>query len=71
MENFQGTTLIRRIVNRDVRKVQGIWTPHVIEISQPVRRTRTLLRLEKLEYNVPLDESAFTIETLHPPAAPP
>jgi hypothetical protein len=71
LENFQGTTLIRRIVNRDVRKVQGIWTPHVIEISQPVRRTRTLLRLEKLEYNVPLDESAFTIETLHPPAAPP
>jgi hypothetical protein len=64
LENFQGTTLIRRIVNRDVSKVQGIPTPRLIEISQPIRRTRTVLRLEKLEYNVPLDESAFTIETL-------
>jgi hypothetical protein len=66
MENFLGTTLMRRIVNRDVRRVQGIWTPHVIEISQPVQRTRTVLRLEKLEYNVPLDEAAFTVEALQP-----
>jgi uncharacterized protein len=66
LENFQGPTLVRRIVNRDVRKVQGIWTPHVIEISQPARRTHTVLRLEKLEYNVPLDEAAFTVEALRP-----
>ena len=66
LENFQGTTLLRRIVNRDVRKVQGIWTPHLIEISQPARRTRTVLRLEQLEYNVKLDEAAFTVEALPP-----
>ncbi len=42
-----------------------------IEISQPVRRTRTLLRLEKLEYNVPLDESTFTVEALTPGPWPP
>jgi hypothetical protein len=66
LENFQGTTLVRRIVNRDVRKVQGIWTPHLIEISQPARRTRTVLRLEKLEYNIALDEAAFTVEALRP-----
>jgi hypothetical protein len=66
LENFQGPTLLRRIVSRDVRKVQGIWTPHVIEISQPARHTRTVLRLEKLEYNVALDEAAFTVEGLRP-----
>jgi hypothetical protein len=66
LENFQGTALVRRILNRDVRKVQGIWTPHQIEISQPARHTRTELRLEKLEYNVPLDEAAFTVEALRP-----
>jgi hypothetical protein len=66
LENFQGPLLMRRIVNRDVRKVQGIWTPHVIEISQPARRTRTVLTLEKLEYNVALDEAAFTVEALRP-----
>jgi len=65
LENYQGPTLVRRIVNRDIRKVQGIWTPHAIEISQPARRTHTVLRLEKLEYNVPLDEAAFTVEALH------
>jgi hypothetical protein len=66
LENFQGPVLLRRIVNRDVRKVQGIWTPHTIEISQPARRTHTVLRLEKLEYNVTLDEAAFTVEALQP-----
>ena len=66
LENFQGPILLRRIVNRDVRKVQGIWTPQVIEVSQPARHTRTVLRLEKLEYNVALDEAAFTVEGLRP-----
>ena len=66
LEKFQGSVLLRRIVNRDVRKVQGIWTPHAIEISQPARRTRTTLTLEKLEYNVTLDEAAFTVEALRP-----
>jgi hypothetical protein len=66
LENYQGATLIRRIVNSDVSKVQGIWTPRAIEISQPVRRTRTVLRLEKLEYNMALDEAAFTVEGLRP-----
>ena len=64
LENFQGSALLRRIVNRDVRKVQGIPTPHLIEITQPARRTRTVLRLEKLEYNIALDESAFSVEGL-------
>jgi hypothetical protein len=66
LENFLGTNLLRRIVNRDVREVQGIRTPHLIEISQPARRTRTVLRLEKLEYNLKLDEAAFTVEGLAP-----
>jgi len=66
LEKFQGPVLLRRIVNRDVRKVQGIWTPHAIEISQPARHTRTVLTLEKLEYNVALDEAAFTVEALRP-----
>jgi hypothetical protein len=70
LENFQGTTLLRRIVNRDVRRVQGIWTPHLIEVSQPARHTRTVLRLEQLEYNVKLDEAAFTVEGLQPHQAP-
>jgi len=66
LENLREATLLRRIVYRDVRKVQGIWTPHLIEISQPARRTRTVLRLEKLEYNIKLDEAAFTVEALSP-----
>ena len=71
LEKFQGPALLRRIVNRDVRKVQGIPTPHLIEISQIERHTRTELRLEKLEYNVPLDEAAFTVEGLRQAASQP
>jgi len=56
-----GTRLsLRAVVNRDVRQVQGIWTPQVIEISAArAGGTRTVLGGWKLEYNVRAGRGGF------------
>ncbi len=64
IENCRKDAVLRRIASSEVRSVQGIWTPLRVEISRPEQRTRTVLRIEKLEYNVPLDEAVFTLEGL-------
>ncbi len=64
IENYVGRELVRRAHYREVQNVQGIWTPRLIEMHDIRRNSRTLLRLEKLQYNVPLKESEFTLQAL-------
>ncbi len=64
VENYSESTLRRRIVFGDIRSVQGFWTPHVIDVSQPGRKTRVRVRVRKAEYNIPLDEATFTLPGL-------
>ena len=71
LENFQGPLSCAASSTAMCARCKASGRRTQIEISQPVRRTRTLLRLEKLEYNVPLDESTFTVEALTPGPWPP
>lgn len=64
IENYVRQELVRRATYREVQNVQGIWTPRLIEMHDLRRNSRTLLRLEKLQYNVPLKESEFTLQAL-------
>jgi len=64
IENFIRDELVRRANYRDVQHVQGIWTPREIEMTDLRRNSRTLLRLEKLRYNVPMQDSDFTLQAL-------
>ena len=64
IDNFSGDTLIRRIDYRDVQQMQGIWTSRTIEIHDLPRNSRTILKLESLNYNLPLREDQFTLEAL-------
>lgn len=64
IDNHSATALIRRIHYRDVQNVQGIWTARTIEIQDFTRSSRTVLKLESLDYNVPLREDQFTLEAL-------
>ena len=63
-DNFSGGEVIRRIYQRDIRNVQNIWTATLIEVTDLKRNSRTLLKLEKLAYNVPLKEENFTVQAL-------
>ena len=40
------------------------WTPRTIEIEDAARKMRTVLKLEKIRYNLPLKEDDFTPESL-------
>src|SRR2546428_536911 len=43
---------------------QGIWTAHQIDMHDLKRNSHTILRIEKLQYNVPMKDDAFTREAL-------
>jgi hypothetical protein len=63
-EGYVKEQLVRRVDYRQIEKVSGIWTPRVLEVTEPHRKSRTVLRLEKLEYNLPMREEDFTIQAL-------
>jgi len=64
VEAFTKAGMARRIRYTDVQNVQGFWTAKVIEVFDAPKKSRTILRFEKLQYNVPLDEAGFTLQAL-------
>ena len=48
----------------DLRNIQGIWTAHQIEMHDLKRNSRTILKIEKLQYNLPMKDDAFTLQAL-------
>jgi hypothetical protein len=64
IQSFQGDKLIRRIAYSDYQRIQNIWTPLSIEVEDASRKSRTVLRTEKLQYNLPLKEELFTLQAL-------
>jgi hypothetical protein len=55
---------VRRLVQKDIQNIQGIWTPRTQEMTDLRRKGRTVLRMEKLEYNIPLKDDDFTTQAL-------
>jgi outer membrane lipoprotein-sorting protein len=64
IEDYTKATLIRRIHYSDIQNVSGIWTPRSVEVFDAHRKSRTVLKLEKLEYNVPMKDEDFSLEAL-------
>ena len=62
VDNFSDDRLIRRLSYRNVANVQNIWTPRLLEVEDMTRKSRTTLRLDMLQYNVPLNENQFTVQ---------
>lgn len=63
-ENFVKDQPVRRLLQKDIQNIQGIWTARTLEMTDLRRKSRTILRLEKLEYNIPLKEDEFTVQAL-------
>jgi len=63
-ENFIKDQLVRRLHAADIQDVQGIWTARTLEMTDLRRKSRTILRMQKLEYNVPLKDEEFTVQAL-------
>jgi len=63
-ENFIKDELVRRLRQTDIQNVQGIWTPRVLDMADLRRNSRTVLRIQKLEYNLSMKDDDFTVQAL-------
>jgi len=64
LESYIGDLVVRRLTYSQIENAQGIWSARRLEMTDLRRQSRTILRLEKLTYNLPLDEEAFTLQAL-------
>jgi Outer membrane lipoprotein-sorting protein len=67
VESYVKTGVVRRLRYSDFVQVQGIWTGRRLEMTDLRRKSRTILTLDQLEYNVPLKEEDFTLQALRIP----
>ncbi len=64
IENDSKGQAVRRLKYQDLKNVSGIWTALRLEMTDLRRNSRTILRLDKLEYNVPMRDEDFTLQAL-------
>ena len=64
VEAYNKKGLARVIEYRDYEQVKGIWTARTTEVADVERKSRTVLKYDKLEYNLPLKEDDFTLQAL-------
>jgi hypothetical protein len=63
-ESYNKKGLVRSIDYRDFEQVKGIWTARTIEVNDVTRNSRTILKYDKLEYNLPMKDADFTLDAL-------
>jgi hypothetical protein len=64
IENFVKDDLVRRLEYQEIQNVHGIWSARVLEMSDLKRGSRTVLRLDKLQYNLAVKDEDFTLQAL-------
>jgi hypothetical protein len=64
IENFKKNELVRRAKYSNIQRVQNIWTAQNIEMFDSGRKSRTILVIEKLQYNLPMKDENFTIQAM-------
>jgi len=62
IENYKNATLVRRAKYGDIQRVQSIWTAHTIEMYDITEKSRTILTIEKLQYDLPMKDEDFTLQ---------
>jgi len=64
VEAYDSRGLVRVINYKDYKQMSGIWTAHTTEVLDMRRNSRTILKYDKLEYNLPLKDDEFTLQAL-------
>lgn len=64
VESYGKAGVARKIQYQDFEQLSGIWTARRIEVLDVAKKSRTVLKMEKLEYNVPLKDEEFTLQAL-------
>jgi outer membrane lipoprotein-sorting protein len=64
IENYNQDKLVRSIGYADIERQDNIWTARKIEVLDAGRNSRTVLKIDKLQYNGPMKAEDFTIDAL-------
>jgi hypothetical protein len=64
IENYKKGELVRKAKYSNIQRVQDIWTAQNIEMLDVGRNSRTILVIEKLQYNLPMKDEDFTLQAL-------
>jgi hypothetical protein len=64
IENFIKGETVRRLRYSKHENVQGIWTARLLEMHDLRRNSRTVLTIDKLQYNLPMKDEKFTLQAI-------
>jgi hypothetical protein len=64
VEDYIDKAIVRTLKFGDIQEVQGIATPHLIEVADLRRHSSTTLKLEKIQYNLLMRDEDFTIAAI-------
>lgn len=64
IEAYDSKGLVRTIDYKDYAQVKNIWTARTTEVFDMRRSSRTILKYDKLEYNLRLKDEEFTLQAL-------
>ena len=64
IENYIKEQVVRQAHYSDIRNDQGFWTAHQIDMHDLKRNSHTILKIEKLQYDVAMKDDAFTLQAL-------
>jgi hypothetical protein len=64
IEGYNKKGLVRVIEYKDYELLKGIWTARTSEVLDVTRNSRTILKYDKIDYNLPLKSEDFTLEAL-------
>jgi len=56
--------LVRKLHYKRIEKVSGVWSALEMEMTDLKRKGRTVLKSDKLQYNLPLKDELFTLQAL-------
>ena len=63
-EMYARNQLVRTLHYKRVEKVNGVWSALEMEMFDVKRKGRTVLKSDKLRYNLPLKDELFTLQSL-------
>ncbi|HEY4363293.1 MAG TPA: outer membrane lipoprotein-sorting protein [Bryobacteraceae bacterium] len=64
IEAYNKKGLVRVIEYKDYELLKNIWTARTCEVLDVTRNSRTVLKYDKVDYNLPLKDDQFSIEAL-------
>jgi hypothetical protein len=64
IESYVDDKAVKRLEYSSFQNIQGVWTARETKMIDLRRGSLTRLAVDKMEYNLPLDEERFTLEAL-------